>query len=75
MTRRPHDRDWAFSNAYFGNLTLGQKILARRKVTHVISGHTHVGRSARLALPDGRTIEARVLNSQYGRPVWLGVCV
>ncbi|MBI3466685.1 MAG: metallophosphoesterase [Planctomycetes bacterium] len=73
MSRQPNDRDWAFSNAYFGNITLGQKIAARRKVTHVISGHTHVGRAARLPLPDGRTIEARVLDSHYERPVWMGI--
>ena len=44
MCRRPDDRRWAFSNAYFGNLTLGAKALTRRSITHVVSGHTHVGR-------------------------------
>jgi predicted phosphohydrolase len=45
MCRDSGNPDWAFSNAYFGNLTLGAKVLARRKVTHVISCHTHVGRT------------------------------
>ncbi len=71
MCRRPHDRHWGFSNAYFGNLTLGRQVLARRKVTHIVSGHTHVGRQAVLRLDDGRTVEAHVLASDYGRPVWL----
>lgn len=73
MCRDSGNPDWAFSNAYFGNLTLGGKVLERRKVTHVISGHTHVGRSATLPLQDGRTIAARVLDSHYGKPVWCGL--
>jgi hypothetical protein len=74
MARKPSDRDWAFSNAYFGNLTLGQSIVAHRKVTHVISGHTHVGRSVQLALRDGRTIATHVIDSHYERPRWLAIC-
>jgi predicted phosphohydrolase len=75
MTRRPHDRDWAFSNAYFGNLTLGHKIVAHSKVTHVISGHTHVGQTGLLELPDGRHVRARVIESEYRRPAWTGLIV
>jgi 3',5'-cyclic AMP phosphodiesterase CpdA len=73
MCRDSGNRDWAFSNAYFGNLTLGQKVLTRRKVTHVISGHTHVERAGRVPLPDGRVIDARVLASEYRSPVWVGL--
>ena len=54
MCRKPNNRDWGFSNAYFGNLTLGAQVLERQKVSHVISGHTHVGRNAHLRLADGR---------------------
>ena len=75
MTRRPHDRNWAFSNAYFGNLTLGEKILKRSKVCHVISGHTHVGRSGVVELLDGRRVVARVIDSEYRRPAWIGVSI
>jgi hypothetical protein len=73
MCRNSGDPDWAFSNAYFGNLTLGWQVLERRKVTHVLSGHTHVGREGRLPREDGRTIEARVLDSDYRHPAWVGV--
>jgi hypothetical protein len=73
MCRRPHDRDWGFSNAYFGNLTLGRQVLGRRKVTHVISGHTHVGREGLVRAEDGREVAARVLPSAYGRPAWAGL--
>jgi len=75
MTRRPHDRDWAFSNAYFGNLTLGSKIITHLKVTHVVSGHTHVGQSSVMELPDGRRVVARVIDSEYRRPAWVGLIV
>ena len=73
MCRRPDDQRWAFSNAYFGNLTLGAKVLARRKVTHVVSGHTHVGRTCVVQHPDGPTVEAWVIPSDYGRPAWVGL--
>jgi hypothetical protein len=73
MCRRPENHDWAFSNAYFGNLTLGQKVLARRKVTHVLSGHTHIGRDCQIARPDGAPIEAHVLPSDYEKPAWMGL--
>jgi 3',5'-cyclic AMP phosphodiesterase CpdA len=75
MCRKPNNRDWGFSNAYFGNLTLGAQVLERKKVSHVISGHTHVGRDARLTLADGRSIEVHVLASEYGRPKWLGLTI
>ncbi len=70
MCRKPQDEQWGFTNAYFGNLTLGEQVIQRRKVSHIISGHTHVGRHALARLTDGRTIEARVLESHYGHPVW-----
>jgi hypothetical protein len=72
MSRRPDNRRWAFTNAYFGNLTLGKRILQRPKVTHIVSGHTHVERHGRMPGADGRTVEAWVLGSDYRRPAWLG---
>ncbi len=73
MCRAPNNRDWAFSNAYFGNLTLGQKVLARPKVTHLLSGHTHVGRECRLDRPGLGPVEVRVLPSEYENPAWVGL--
>jgi 3',5'-cyclic AMP phosphodiesterase CpdA len=75
MCRKPNDREWGFSNAYFGNLTLGEQVIQRKKVTHIVSGHTHVGRHALVKLSDGRTVDARVLDSQYGRPAWYGLAL
>jgi len=42
-------------------------------VTHIISGHTHVGRESLVKLTDGRTIHCWVLNSHCSRPAWLGI--
>ena len=73
MARDPGNRDWAFSNAYFGNLTLGNEVLKRVKVTHIISGHTHVERHGLAPRDAGPPIDARVLASDYGEPAWLGL--
>ena len=71
LCRDSSNPDWAFSNAYFGNLTLGHKVLARRKVSHIISGHTHVGRQCLVPRADAPPVEAHVLPSDYERPAWL----
>jgi predicted phosphohydrolase len=73
MHRNPADRAWAFTNAYFGNLTLGRQVLARSKVSRVISGHTHVGKRGRAERPAGRPVEAVVIGSDYHEPKWVGV--
>jgi 3',5'-cyclic AMP phosphodiesterase CpdA len=73
MYRDSGNADWAFSNAYFGNLTLGNKVLERRKVSHILSGHTHVGRNCQVERPNGPPIDARVLASDYENPAWVGL--
>jgi hypothetical protein len=73
MCRNSGNPNWAFSNAYFGNLTLGWQVVERSKVSHVLSGHTHVGCEGRLQRADGRTIQAWVLGSEYRQPAWLGL--
>lgn len=73
MCRDSGNPDWGFSNAYFGNLTLGRLVLERPKVSHIISGHTHVGRQARVARAAAQPVEAVVLASDYEEPVWLGL--
>lgn len=75
MCRKPDNRDWAFTNAYFGNLTLGREVLKRKKVTHIVSGHTHIGREGWVETEDSRVIEAHVIASEYGKPAWLGLTV
>jgi hypothetical protein len=70
----PRDTVKGLASAYLGNLTLGKKVLARRKVSHVISGHVHVGREVRLEREPG-AVEVRVLASDYDRPAWLALTV
>jgi predicted phosphohydrolase len=71
MARDPSNNDWGFTNAYFGNFTLGNQVLARSKVSHIISGHTHVERRGRVARPDARPVEAIVIPSHYNSPRWV----
>ena len=71
MCRDSGNADWAFSNAYFGNLTLGAEVLARRKVSHIISGHTHVERRGRVSRPDLPPVDAVVIPSHYNAPGWV----
>ncbi len=68
IARKPGDTGWNLSNAYFYNLTLGRRIVASRKVTRVISGHTHIGRSAQIDGAGG-PIDMQVLTADYGKPV------
>ncbi len=67
MLRKPGDFAWNFSNAYFGNFTLGRAIAACPKVSHVVSGHTHVGASWRAPGAAGEILSS-VVDSDYGRP-------
>ena len=67
LVRKPDDFAWAFGNAYFGNLTLGQAIVRCPKVSHVVSGHTHYGGRWQITTPHG-LIESYVVGSDYGQP-------
>jgi predicted phosphodiesterase len=71
----PDNPDWGFMRAYFGNLTLGREVLTRRKVTHVVSGHTHKGYAGKLQLPGGRQVEVHVVGRAEGRPRWVSLVV
>jgi len=75
MHRDPTDRRWAFSNVYFGNLTLGRKVLAHRKVSHIISGHTHHGKETVVERLGGSPITAYVVPSDYETPDWVSLSV
>ncbi|HEX9037112.1 MAG TPA: metallophosphoesterase [Ktedonobacterales bacterium] len=68
MERRPHDLNWTIGNAYFGNLTLGARLEAARKLHGVISGHTHVSRQGWHPRPDGESPQVWVIDSDYGKP-------
>jgi 3',5'-cyclic AMP phosphodiesterase CpdA len=73
MLRKPGNADWGFSNAYFGNLTLGAKVLAYRKVSHILSGHTHVGRQFTQERAGALPVEVHVVASEYEHPAWVGL--
>lgn len=76
MCRKPGDAGWGFSNAYFGNLTLGQRVLEARKVRAVVSGHTHIGRqgyAARSRFSDMSPVAVSVIASEYGSPGYVVV--
>jgi hypothetical protein len=71
----PRDTIKGLASAYLGNLTLGKKVLARHKVSHVISGHAHLAREYTLERPGGGAVEVHVLPGDYDRPAWLGLTV
>lgn len=67
MARRPHDLNWTFGNTYFGNLALGERLLAAGKLSCVISGHTHVPRLGR-RMRAGEPLPVWVIDSDYHKP-------
>lgn len=71
MVRKPHDPRWGFSNAYFGHLTLGARVVAEPKVRAVVSGHTHGGREAVRERPGAPPVDVRVVGSDYGAPAYV----
>ncbi len=68
MARKPHDLNWATSNAYFGNLTVGAMVLSEPKVRAIVSGHTHVGREGTVRRGNLPPVQFYVVPSEYGRP-------
>ncbi len=72
MVRRPDDARWGFSNAYFGHLTLGERVVAEPKVRAIVSGHTHCAVRATYERDGARggPIDVRVIGSEYGAPAF-----
>jgi 3',5'-cyclic AMP phosphodiesterase CpdA len=71
LLRRSRLPEQDIANAYYGNLPLGERILQRRKVRAIISGHTHIDR--RVSIPrDGLPeVTAYVVPADYGHPAAL----
>jgi hypothetical protein len=61
------------ASAYAGNLSLGKKVLPRRKVTHIISGHAHFARECKVYRDDFSCVTVRVLPGDYEKPAWAGL--
>lgn len=70
----PRDTVKGLASAYLGNLTLGKRVLERRKVSHVVSGHVRLNRECAVEREAGR-VEARVLPGDYDRPAWTALLV
>jgi 3',5'-cyclic AMP phosphodiesterase CpdA len=75
MLRKPGDVRWGTTNAYFGNLTLGQRLRDVAKLRYVLSGHTHVGRDGRVERPPLDPLPVVVVPSDYGSPAYVSVDV
>lgn len=73
MFYKPGDLRWGTGSAYFGNMTLGERLLPLRKLRRVISGHTHIGREGTVARPDMPPLPVSVVDSDYHHPVYLMV--
>ncbi len=71
MLRKPDDPKWGIINAFFGNMTLGQRLAPLRKLHAVISGHTHVGRQAFVEREAGKPIVVWVIPSDYHTPAYV----
>jgi predicted phosphohydrolase len=69
ITYRPDNYGWQVGHAYFYNLTLGERIAAHNKVSHVVSGHTHTAIQTTIERAHGR-IDMQIIGSNYGRPVF-----
>ena len=72
MFYRPGDLRWGTGSAYFGNMTLGERLLTMPKLRRVISGHTHIGREGIVDRPN-LPLPVSVLASDYHKPVYLVV--
>jgi predicted phosphohydrolase len=71
IVRRVGNLRWGLGNAYFGNLTLGRRVLQYQKVRAIISGHTHVGRkgdTSRQHCPGASPVQVMVVPSDYQQP-------
>jgi 3',5'-cyclic AMP phosphodiesterase CpdA len=73
MLRKPHDIRWGTTNAYFGNLTLGQRLRNVAKLRYVVSGHTHVGRDGRVERAPLDPLPVMVVPSDYGQPAYVAI--
>src|SRR5262249_42498622 len=73
MPRKPWDRRWSMSNAFFGNITVGRQVAAFGKVACVVSGHTHIPRQGRVVRAGAPDLLVAVVPSDYRAPGYLVV--
>jgi predicted phosphohydrolase len=74
LLRKPEDPRWGYTNAYFGNLTLGRRVLGARKLRVVVSGHTHVGRTGLARRAEAQEgVPVLTLASDFHKPVYQAI--
>ncbi|HEX8995213.1 MAG TPA: metallophosphoesterase [Ktedonobacterales bacterium] len=66
LVTRPEIPRWGYGNAFFGNLTLGERVRQSPKLRAVVSGHTHIG--VRSTLAGERTTPVWVNPSDFFKP-------
>lgn len=71
--RDTNQSGWAFSNAYAGNLTLGYQALKIKKLSHVLSGHTHIGKKGSIIRNGLNPLYYQVLEADYQKPAMIGL--
>jgi len=65
LPRRP---EYAVTAAFFVNLTLGGRLLAHPRITHVVAGHIHRGAQQRIERPGAPALDFWIIPSDYDRP-------
>jgi predicted phosphohydrolase len=73
MFTKPGDRRWGISNAYFGNLTLGDRLTRMSKLRCVVSGHTHCGREDIVERLSLSPVRVSVVASDYHQPTYVAI--
>jgi predicted phosphohydrolase len=70
IVKKQNDRVWEMGQAYFYNFTLGKRMAASRKISHVVSGHIHWKFDLQVAGVNG-PIAVKVLGAHYGKPAFM----
>ena len=71
----PMAGDHPIADSYFGNLTLGSRLIKYPKVRTVVSGHTHREVPLQTIRSAGREIAIATLRSDYRAPKYLTLIV
>jgi hypothetical protein len=71
----PMAGDHPIADSYFGNLTLGSRLIKYSKLRTVVSGHTHREVPLQTIRSAGREITIATLSSDYRSPKYLALIV
>lgn len=62
--------NWGYGNAFFGNLSLGERLRGMGKLRAVVSGHTHIGVKAATPYTSG-PLPVWVTTSDFHKPAYV----